>query len=469
MHFYLKFDIVSASKRRGYGRWIRPLLLVIDCLLFNLFFWITMLIYPEVRGEGILWLFINTSLIPVLIYVGRYQSKIHRAILIDRALRMSIIAIGIHALFFLSSLQFFNCPRLSTVVYIVYYAMLFGAETIWTVLSRKIIKRFRKRGFNYIRVAIVGTNDISRRVYREMMSDGGFGYRVLGFFDYNPPSEFEGKFTADISTLAQFVKDKDIDQIYYTRPGNDDTISDVMKIADDNVTEFFYVPMLSQYVKRCFNSDNIGTVPLLAVMNNPLKHGLNRFVKRTFDILFASTFLIFYPFIYIVVASGIKLSSPGPVYFKQERTGYKGKPFLCYKFRSMAVNKQADEVQAVRHDARVTKFGEFLRKSSIDELPQFINVLKGDMSIVGPRPHMLKHTEEYAKLVDRYMVRHMIKPGITGWAQVNGLRGQTDELWKMEKRVENDVWYIEHWSFLLDLKIIGRTVLNALKRDENAF
>ena len=135
----------------------------------------------------------------------------------------------------------------------------------------------------------------------------------------------------------------------------------------------------------------------------------------------------------------------------------------------MTVNNEADTLQATKGDTRTTRIGEFLRKSSIDELPQFINVLKGDMSVVGPRPHMLKHTEEYSKLVDRYMVRHLIKPGITGWAQVNGYRGQTDELWKMEKRVENDVWYIEHWSFWLDLKIIVRTFINALQYDENAF
>ena len=169
------------------------------------------------------------------------------------------------------------------------------------------------------------------------------------------------------------------------------------------------------------------------------------------------------------MAIAIKLSSPGPVFFKQKRSGLYGREFYCYKFRTMKVNVDADNLQATKDDPRKTRVGEFLRHTSIDELPQFINVFKGDMSIVGPRPHMLKHTEEYSKLIDTYMVRHAVKPGITGWAQVTGYRGQTEELWQMEGRVEKDIWYIEHWSFALDLKIMAFTVINAIKGEEQAF
>ena len=157
------------------------------------------------------------------------------------------------------------------------------------------------------------------------------------------------------------------------------------------------------------------------------------------------------------------------MFFKQKRTGLYGREFYCYKFRTMKVNVDADNLQATKDDPRKTRVGEFLRHTSIDELPQFINVFKGDMSIVGPRPHMLKHTEEYSKLIDTYMVRHAVKPGITGWAQVTGYRGQTEELWQMEGRVEKDIWYIEHWSFALDLKIMAFTVINAIKGEEQAF
>ncbi|MDE6262217.1 MAG: sugar transferase, partial [Muribaculaceae bacterium] len=171
----------------------------------------------------------------------------------------------------------------------------------------------------------------------------------------------------------------------------------------------------------------------------------------------------------IPIAIAGKISSPGPVLFKQTRHGYSGREFTCLKFRTMKVNSDSDRKQATDRDPRKTRVGDFLRRTSLDELPQFINVWMGDMSVVGPRPHMLAHTEQYRQLIDRYMLRHMVKPGITGWAQVSGYRGNTDELWKMEKRVNADVWYIEHWSWMLDLKIIVRTVYNAIRGEENAY
>ena len=172
----------------------------------------------------------------------------------------------------------------------------------------------------------------------------------------------------------------------------------------------------------------------------------------------------------MVCAIGIKLSSPGPVLFKQKRTGYEGKEFWCYKFRSMHASTDADTKQAVKGDSRVFPFGEFLRRSSIDELPQFLNVFKGDMSVVGPRPHMLHHTDIYSELISDYMIRHLAKPGITGWAQINGCRGETKELAEMKERVEKDIWYIEHWSVELDVSIFLQTVWQILRhQDEKAY
>lgn len=446
---------------------------MVDCLIFNFLFWLTLRLYPDFAiphtKEALLWIYLNISLIPSVIYANRSQRHILRMIVLDRVFLIALIAVGIHALFFLSLIAFFDDTGLTTEMYATYYALVLVAEVGWSLYSRRLIKKYRRRGYNYIRVAIVGANDTARRLCREMLNDPGYGYKVLGYFDYDKLDEFDGRYYGNIETLADFVKENQVDQIYYTLPGNDPSMPAVVKIADDNVKEFFYVPKISPYVARHFNTDSIGKIPIMSIHNNPLKKTFNKWLKRGFDILFSSVALLFYPLVYIPVAITIKLTSPGPVYFKQERNGYKGKPFSCLKFRSMAVNNEADKTQATLGDPRITRFGEFLRKSSIDELPQFINVFKGDMSIVGPRPHMLKHTEEYSRLVDRYMVRHLIKPGITGWAQVNGYRGQTDELWKMEKRVEYDVWYIEHWTFSLDLKIIVRTFLNIFKRDENAF
>ena len=201
----------------------------------------------------------------------------------------------------------------------------------------------------------------------------------------------------------------------------------------------------------------------------PLMKPANKFIKRTFDILFSLVVLVFLAVLTPFIALIIKIQSPGPVFFRQARTGLNGRNFNCYKFRSMHVNKDADLIQATEHDPRKFAFGNIMRKSNIDELPQFFNVLIGDMSIVGPRPHMLHHTEVYRELIDTYMVRHFVKPGITGWAQVTGFRGETKELWQMKGRVKRDIWYIENWTIWLDLIIIWKTAKQIFVHDEMAY
>ena len=213
----------------------------------------------------------------------------------------------------------------------------------------------------------------------------------------------------------------------------------------------------------------IGNDEVFTLFRLPLSIPTNQFIKRAFDIVFSVCVLIPLGLFIPIIALIIKRQSPGPIFFKQARTGMDGRTFMCYKFRSMHVNKDADKVQATKDDPRKFPFGNFMRKSNIDELPQFWNVLKNDMSIVGPRPHMLKHTEMYSKLLDKYMVRHFVKPGITGWAQESGFRGETKELWQMEGRVKCDIWYIEHWSFWLDIRIILQTVKSVFIHDKQAY
>lgn len=205
-------------------------------------------------------------------------------------------------------------------------------------------------------------------------------------------------------------------------------------------------------------------------IQSPLYIRYNRIIKRIFDLMVSAVVLCtLFPVIFLVVGIIIKLTSPGPIFFIQKRTGKDGKDFNCYKFRSMKVNKEADEVQATADDPRKTPFGNFIRNTSIDEIPQLINVFLGDMSLIGPRPHMVRHTEMYSRLIDNYMDRHAVKPGITGWAQVTGLRGETKELYLMEKRVEADIWYIQNWSFLLDLKIVVKTFSTLILGDRHAY
>jgi putative colanic acid biosynthesis UDP-glucose lipid carrier transferase len=388
----------------------------------------------------------------------------------DHVFKNAFTAIGIHAVTYLSINALLRIDIIPFRGYVVFYLIAAGVLVIWSLISRSVIKNYRRKGYNFTRVVIVGTNSVGRRLYEQMLTDAGFGYRVMGFFDENEPEdELAALYRGDVDKLDEFVKEYDIEQIFFALPGIDNDFTTAIKVADDNVAEFYYVPQITSHVNRRFELHAIGSVPVMNTLSTPLRSVLNRFIKRTFDIVVSSIFLCVYPLIYIPIAITIKITSPGPIYFKQERTGYKGRSFQCLKFRSMHVNKDSDKQQATKNDPRKTRFGEFLRHASLDELPQFINVWRGDMSIVGPRPHMLKHTEEYAKLIDRYMVRHYVRPGITGWAQVNGYRGLTDELWKMEKRVEYDVWYIEHWSLALDLKIMVRTVLNAVRGEKNAF
>ena len=271
--------------------------------------------------------------------------------------------------------------------------------------------------------------------------------------------------------VESYVLEHNVDEIYCTLPGtNDEKIKRMLNFAEKHMVRFYIVPEFYRNVKKSMIMEMMESIPLLTVRVEPLQASYNRALKRCFDVLFSLCILLtVFPILYVVVGVLIKLSSPGPILFRQKRTGLYGQDFECYKFRTMRVNAEADTLQAVKNDPRKTKIGDFLRRTNLDEFPQFVNVLKGDMSVVGPRPHMLKHTEQYSALIDKYMVRHLVKPGVTGWAQVTGYRGETKTLEQMEGRVKRDVWYIENWSFLLDLKIIVVTVINMFKGEKNAY
>ena len=240
-----------------------------------------------------------------------------------------------------------------------------------------------------------------------------------------------------------------------------------MQLCNQRMVKFYYVPPVEETLK--LQPVFIDDIEVMTPYISPLDDTLNRFLKRLFDIVISIVALVFtallFPFVYVI----IKMQSPGPVFFRQLRTGIAGHEFNCIKFRSMHVNADSDSLQASKDDPRKFPFGNFIRKTNIDELPQFWNVLRGDMSIVGPRPHMLAHTEQYSHLINKYMVRHFVKPGVTGWAQVTGFRGETRELWQMEGRVERDIWYIQHWSLWLDIRIIWMTIKTVFRTDANAY
>lgn len=247
-------------------------------------------------------------------------------------------------------------------------------------------------------------------------------------------------------------------------------IQRIIQLCRSRFIDFDMVPVGVDFFERGVQVEQLAHLPIYRRKKEPLCQPENKILKRAFDILFSlAVIVLIFPLLFPIVMLLIKLESKGPIFFLQKRTGYWNKPFYCIKFRTMKSNATSDRQQAKKGDARITWIGSILRKTNIDELPQFFNVLKGDMSVVGPRPHMLKHTEDYSKLIDMYMIRHEVKPGVTGWAQVNGWRGPTEELYQMAKRVEYDVNYIENWNFWFDCKCIFLTAFNMVKGEDNAF
>jgi putative colanic acid biosynthesis UDP-glucose lipid carrier transferase len=253
-------------------------------------------------------------------------------------------------------------------------------------------------------------------------------------------------------------------------PEDNSHLYKLMKKADHELIRFRLVPDFSKLVNKPIHLDYLRELTIFSIRKEPLENVVNQFVKRTFDVVVSALVAVFIlTWLVPLIGLLIKLESPGPIFFVQIRSGLNNRPFRCFKFRSMGVNRESNSVQATKGDKRVTRIGRVLRKTSLDEFPQFLNVFLGQMSIVGPRPHMLKHTKDYSNLDEEYMIRQFLKPGITGWAQVNGYRGEITELFHIKKRVEYDIWYLENWSLLLDIKIMFLTVYNVFKGEENAY
>lgn len=399
--------------------------------------------------------------------------QLHLSIVfIDKIVQRAFLLVTIMTFLFATCLIFLNVGDVLATFLLVYYVVTIIVFSLWRVFVRVTLKMYRRKGYNFKKIVIVGAGKNGMELYRVMKDDLSYGFNILGFFDDNLSlKSVLPNYLGMTHEVEDFVLANDVDEIYCTLPGtNDEKIVRLLNFAEKHMIRFYIVPEFYRNLKKSLVMEVMESIPLMTVRREPLQAVYNRALKRTFDILFSILVLVtIFPLLYVVVGILIKLSSPGPILFKQKRTGLYGHDFKCYKFRTMKVNAEADSLQAVKNDPRKTKVGDFLRRTNLDEFPQFINVLRGDMSVVGPRPHMLKHTEQYSALIDKYMVRHLVKPGVTGWAQVTGYRGETKTLEQMEGRVKRDVWYIENWSFFLDLKIIVVTVLNMFKGEKNAY
>ncbi len=324
------------------------------------------------------------------------------------------------------------------------------------------------------KVVIIGCNETSRSLTGLLYSSQR-AIRFQGYFDYTgtDPERQDFLYLGDVKDCLGYAINNNVNLIYCTLSPEDS--SELYKLAEEaekNFIKFWFVPNLHNFIQRKFYIDFIDQMPILSLRAKPMEDETAQVKKRLFDIIVSSVILLMLlSWLLPILAILIRLDSKGPVFFSQKRTGKNNKEFTCLKLRSLKTHDHPDHAaeQVTENDHRLTKVGKFLRRSNLDELPQFFNVLMGDMSIVGARPHMLKHTIDFANMDDRYMIRHLCKPGVTGWAQVNGYRGEIKKIGQLRKRIDYDTWYIENWNLLLDIKIILSTIYLTIKGDKNAY
>jgi Undecaprenyl-phosphate glucose phosphotransferase len=339
--------------------------------------------------------------------------------------------------------------------------------TIVFLISRMIfylLKKYFSLEFYWNNhVLTIGDLKIATLLKKQFAEKKELGYKHILHYEEN-----------EVGLEASFIKElkeKEIDEVFFVNPQMDqEKLYQYIQLLEHNSIRVKFVPDFQKFHTKPNHLTLIGDYPVLYLRKEPLESLFNRMTKRAFDIAFSlMVILLLLSWLYPIIAILIKLESKGPVVYRQRRSGRDNDTFWCLKFRSMRMNKEADIQSATKNDPRVTRIGSFLRKSSLDELPQFLNVIIGNMSVVGPRPHMVTHTRQYGNVIDKYMVRHFVKPGITGWAQVHGLRGEMLTTADIENRIEKDVWYIENWSFSLDIQIILLTIYNIFKGEEKAY
>lgn len=449
---------------------------IADYFVINIFLYVTNIHFFPERQSGLFiadysaqFIIVNFSWFFVTTFTKLYvQETLRDSLLQFYALTKSYFA---YILFFLIYLflvfaEDFNYKKFS--VYFFLVGVSFSLIRIIFFLYRKK-NRFKvgRKLFKYNTV-LIGESYYSKLLLSNKELRRYFGIRELYFVEEKYRESNNSK------CISQFFKDLDrfhINNIVLCDNRIDiELYHKIIDIAEHKMIRIYMVPDFKNKLLSSYYLEIIHDVPFLKLIKEPLSSPKKQFLKRTFDFLFSLFVTVFLlSWLIPIVAIVIKLESKGPVFFVQKRSGLKNKAFGCIKFRSMAVNEIADLQIAKKNDSRVTKFGAFMRKTSIDELPQFLNVLVGNMSIVGPRPHMLSQTEQYSKITKKYMTRHIVKPGITGWAQVMGARGEIFSDRDMQKRIEKDIWYIQHWSFFLDVKIIFLTFYNVVKGDKQAY
>jgi len=464
--------ITSKKSRITFGHYLSFLFFVVDLFLLNASYLLVIYTKPDniitVSTKNLLFaLTYNLIWIALTFLLKRYA--IGRNIKLINVFIKSIKITVIHFLIISSLIQFSGYFRLNDYYIFINYILLITIAPTSRILLLYALKQYRKHGYNYKKVVMVGSGDKVTQMQSFIKKNPDLGFKFCGFFSNQV--HLGEHYKGNINTLYSYCLRNEINEIFYVlSPAETNKINEIMNFADNNLIRLRLIPDFGVAINRKLEIGFYDEIPVLTPRHEPLEIQTNRIIKRTFDIMFSLFVILFvFPFVFPLLGVMVRLSSKGPIFFRQLRSGKNNKCFYCYKFRTMVVNDSSDKLQAVKNDMRVTRLGKFLRKSNLDELPQFFNVLKGDMSVVGPRPHMIFHTEQYSKIINRYMVRHLVKPGITGWAQVNGYRGNTNETRLMEKRIEHDMWYLENWNLWLDIKIVLMTTLNVFRGEKNAY
>jgi len=408
------------------------------------------------------------SIFWIIISLFSNYYKIYRFTKIYRVLTLLFLQFFLFVLVYFSYFGIFREGDVVHNQFLILTSTLSGLA-LFKFLSFYGLKLYRKEGKNFRNVVIIGQDETSNTVAKFLLNKADLGYKYHGFFKDELSSEIY--YLGTLKESFEYIIKNSIDEIYCTISTlNKDEVKEFTKFANTHSRVIKLIPNSNELYSKNLNAEYYNNTLVLNVKKLPLDIAENRVFKRTFDVVFSLIIIIFLmswlaPILWIF----IKLESRGPALFKQEREGLGGYKFTCYKFRSMQQNATSDEIHAIKNDNRVTVVGSFMRKTSLDELPQFFNVLVGDMSVVGPRPHMSSLSIEYQKDIENYMERHAVKPGITGLAQISGYRGEVKEKSDIKNRIRFDIFYIENWSFLLDIKIIIQTAFNIFKGEEKAY
>ncbi len=452
---------MSLFKHGRYSGYLRPISYLIDLSIINvlaiLFYFQNVDLIVFIIVVSFAWIII--SVISKFYEVYRYTREVSiLAIIIRQLLLFTLVIFAFYG--------YYNEMKISPITILKYVISVFLLISIFKFTIYYLLQKYRVEfGGNYRTTVIFGKNKNSLALEDFFKKNPEYGYAHKRTFNFKEQNDL------NLDNCFEYINDQNIDEIYCSISElSSSQINEVVDFADNNLKILKFLPDNKEIYAKKLKYEYYDYIPVLSLRNIPLQDSINQVVKRAFDILFSSGVIIFLlSWLTPLIGILIKIESKGPIFFKQSRNGFNYKEFDCFKFRSMTPNKDAHLHQATRGDQRVTKVGRFMRKTSIDELPQFFNVLFGDMSIVGPRPHMVSHTNMYAKKIDKFMVRHFVKPGITGLAQISGFRGEVESDKDIIGRVKYDIFYIENWSLLIDIKIIFQTFLNAVKGDDKAY